>query len=90
LLVDLAGLYAHRSRYTDAEQCLAQALQIQEKVVVPFQPNHPEVADTLDAYAAVLRKLNPPQTARAAKMDARAEQIRAKHFEEDRPKVASP
>lgn len=90
LLVDLAALYVHRSRYDEAAKCLGRALQIQEKVVVPFQPYHPEVADTLEAYAAVLRKLSPPQADRAKKMEARAEGIRARHSEEDRPKTASP
>ena len=90
LLVDLAALLVQRHRYDEAAESLQRALDIQEKVLVPFQPYHPEVANTLEAYAAVLRKLKPPQADRAKKMEARAEDIREKHAEEDRPKAASP
>jgi len=39
----------------------------------------------MDAYAAVLRKVTPPNADLASDLEARAKAIRAKHTEEDRP-----
>jgi hypothetical protein len=47
-------------------------------------PYHPELAATLEAYAAVLRGRDPADPA-AAEMQARAESIREQHAQQDRP-----
>lgn len=82
-----AQLLAQNRRFSEAEPYLKRAMDIQEAALVPSQPNHPDLAGTLEAYAALLRQLNPPDNARADKMLARAADIRAKHQEEDRPKT---
>jgi tetratricopeptide (TPR) repeat protein len=90
LLYNLAALLAQRGKDTEAEPYLKRGLDIQEKVLVPSQPFHPDLADTLEAYAALLRRTDPAKTEQADKMEARAKDIREKHFEEDRPKTRSP
>lgn len=82
LLVGLAALYVDRNKYARAEPYLKEALAIREKALVDF---HPVVADTMEAYAAVLRKVTPPNTDLASDLQSRAQAIRAKHTEEDRP-----
>lgn len=89
LLCRAGQLLTQRGKYAEAEPYLKRALEIQEAVLVPSQAYHPEVADTLEAYAELLRKSDPPQTARADKLAARAKDIRDKHFEQDRPAAPS-
>jgi tetratricopeptide (TPR) repeat protein len=86
LLVGLAALHADRDKYVEAEPYLSRALSIEEKAVAgkALVPNHPDLAATLEAYAAVLRKLTPPAAERAAAMESRVKTIRQKHAEEDR------
>ncbi len=87
LLLRAAQLLIQRDRLEEAEPYLKRAMEIQEKVLVPSQPFHPELADTLEAYAGLLRKLRPSEAARADKMAGRAAEIRAKHQEQDRPRA---
>ncbi|MBN2477558.1 MAG: tetratricopeptide repeat protein [Pirellulales bacterium] len=82
LLYDLAALHARQQKYEAAQLCLQRALSIRETALVPY---HPDLAATLDACAAMLRKLSTPDPDRADELAARAEAIRAKHAEEDRP-----
>ncbi len=44
-------------------------------------PDHPDVAQSLENYAALLRKTG--RSAEAEKLEARAEAIRAKHAEQN-------
>jgi len=85
LWLGLAALHVYRSKHAEAEPCLARALEIQQKSLPPF---HPELAETLEAYAAVLQAKTPPDPDRAAAMLARARSIRQKHAEYDRPQPA--
>jgi len=85
LWVGLAALHVYRSKHAEAAPCLARALEIQKKSLPPF---HPELAETLEAYAAVLQAKTPPDTDRAAAMLERAKSIRQKHAEYDRPPPA--
>jgi len=82
LLVGLARLYVKRGKYADAAPCLKEALEIRRKSLVRF---HPFLADTLEAYAEVLRNVKPPNPTQAAALEAQARQVRDKHTEEDRP-----
>ncbi len=54
------------------------ALAIFEKAL---GPDHPNVAKSLENYAAVLRKTG--RTTEAVKLEARAKEIRAKHAKEN-------
>ncbi len=72
-LNNLAELYPAQGRYAEAEPLYQRALAISEKAL---GPEHPDVAQSLENYAALLR-----QTARAneaERMEARAKAIRAK------------
>ncbi len=63
-----------QGRYAEAEPLFQRALAIDEKAL---GPEHPDVAASLENYAALLR-----QTARAdeaERMEARAKAIRAKY-----------
>jgi Flp pilus assembly protein TadD len=83
LLVGLAKFHAARERYKDARRCLDEAWDIQDKLK-PSIPNNPDLAETLETYAKVLRQTSPANAKRAAKMEAEAEQIRSAHAKEDR------
>ncbi len=66
-------LYDNQSKYAEAEPLYQRSLAIREKAL---GPEHPDVAQSLESYAALLR-----QTARAdeaARMEARTKAIRAK------------
>lgn len=80
-LCGLAELWVRQEKYSEAEACLKRALAVQEQSLVPF---HPDLAATLEAYASLLRKANPPDPETADEMEARAKSIRAAHAEEDR------
>lgn len=82
LLCGLAALHVRQQTHSEAEACLQRALEIQQQSLVPF---HPDLAATLKAYAALVRKIDPGDPQRAAQMQARAESILAAHAEEDRP-----
>ncbi len=75
-LNNLALLYAAQGRYAEAEPLYKRALAISEKAL---GPDHPNVATSLENYAAVLRKTG--RTSEAANIEARAKTIRVKHAE---------
>ena len=80
-LNNLALLYRAQGKYTEAEPLFRRALAVWEKAL---GPEHPNVAMALENYAALLRKTN--RAAEAAKLEARAQAIRAKHAKENPPK----
>ncbi|MGA2033171.1 MAG: tetratricopeptide repeat protein [Thermoguttaceae bacterium] len=82
LLRGMAILLAQKEDFKQANENLDQALAIEEKELVPLDP---ELAVTLEAHADVLSKMNPPEADKAAEMQARAKEIRQKHQEEDQP-----
>ncbi len=63
-----------QGNYVAAEPLFKRSRAIQEKVL---GPEHPNVAQVLENYAVLLRKTN--RNAEAAKMEARAKAILAKH-----------
>ena len=74
LLRGRAELLAADSKYTEAANDLQQALAIQDK----FLPeSHPAVLKVLVAYAAVLRKEDPPDTQHASQLEERIKKLRA-------------
>ena len=73
-LNNLAELYHGQGRYAQAEPLLKRSLAISEKAL---GPDHPDVATSLENYAAQLRKMH--RDAEAEKLEARAREIRAKH-----------
>ncbi len=77
-LNNLAELYRAQGWYADAEPLYKRSLAIREKAL---GPEHPHVAQSLENYAALLRKTG--RSAEAAKMEAHAEAIRARHAEQN-------
>jgi len=71
-LNSLAGLYFHQGKYSEVEPLYMRSLGIVEKAL---GPEHPNVAQSLENYAAFLRNMNRKNE--AAKMEARAKEIRA-------------
>ena len=67
-----------RSPYGKAEPLYQRALVI---LVSALGPEHPEVAKVFENYALLLRETG--RDAEAAKMEARAKAIRAKHAKEN-------
>ena len=61
-------------RIAEAEPLYKRALAIWEKAL---GPEHPNVVNGLENYAALLRKTG--RTTKATEMEARAKAIRAKH-----------
>ncbi len=86
-LCGLANLYVRQGKYEEAAVCLKRAMAVREKSLVPF---HPDLAVTLQAHAALLRKRDPRDTAAADAMEDRAKAIRATHAEEDRHEANEP
>ncbi|MCH8112183.1 MAG: tetratricopeptide repeat protein [Proteobacteria bacterium] len=66
------------NQIAEAEPLFKRALAIVEKAL---GPEHPNVATSLENYAELLRNMN--RKAEAARMEDRAETIRAKHAEEN-------
>ncbi len=77
-LNNLAALYQAQDRYAEAELFYSWSLAIYEKAL---GPEHPSVATALENYAALRRETG--RSDEAAKMEARAEAIRAKHAEKN-------
>ena len=71
---NLASLYQAQGNYADAEPLYRRSLAINEKVL---GPEHPDVAQSLENYAALLRKTG--RADEAVEMEARAKAIRAKY-----------
>jgi tetratricopeptide (TPR) repeat protein len=76
-LCGLGRLYTDQGKYVEAEPLFKQALAIQEKAI----PGHPDFADTLDAYAALLSKTD--RQAAADEMRNRAQRVRQIHSKEN-------
>ncbi len=72
-LNNLAALYPALGRYGEAEPLHQRSLAIYEKAL---GPEHPDVAQSMENYADLLRETG--RGAEAAKMEARAKAIRAK------------
>lgn len=70
-LDNLAMLYQTQGKYAEAEPLYERSLAMDEKTL---GPEHPDLAESLKNYAALLQKMG--RGADAAKMDARAEAIR--------------
>ncbi len=77
MLNTLAEMYRVQGKYAEAEPLYQRALAIFEKALA----ENPEVAQTLEHYAALLHETG--RSADAAKMEARAKAIRAKHAEQN-------
>lgn len=73
-LVALAERYRLWRNYAAAEQSYRRAVAAQEKTL---GPEHPDVATTLEAYAAVLARLDRQDE--AEELVARYQAIREKH-----------
>ncbi len=75
---NLAALYRAQGQYAKAEPLYQRAVAIMEKAL---GTDHPNVATSLENYAELLRNMN--RETEAARMEALAETIRAKHAEEN-------
>ncbi len=73
-LNNLAELYQAQGNYADAEPLYQRSRTILERAL---GLEHPNVAQSLENYAALLRKTGRPK--KAAKMEAHANAIRAKY-----------
>ncbi len=71
-------MYDDQGRYAEAEPLYKRALAIVEKAL---GPEHPDLATSLENYAALLRKTG--HATLATKMEARAKAIRAKHAKQN-------
>ncbi len=70
----LAQLYSTLGKYAEAEPLFRRSLAIREN---SLGPKHPDVAQSLENYAILLRETGRPK--KAAEMEARAKAIRAKY-----------
>ncbi len=70
----LAQLYSTLGKYAEAEPLFRLSLAIREN---SLGPEHPDVAQSLENYAALLRETG--RADEAAEMEARAKAIRAKY-----------
>ena len=77
-LNNLAVLYGDQSKYHLAEPLYERALAIKEKA---FGAQHPNVATSLENYAALLRETG--REAEVEKMQTRAKTIRAEHAQDN-------
>lgn len=75
-LNNLAELYRSQGKYAEAEPLYKRVLAIREKVL---GPNHPDLAQSLESYAALLRQTDRPREATA--LEARAKVIRARNLQ---------
>jgi len=73
-LSNLADHYRIQGKYAEAEPLYKRALTINEKAL---GPEHPEVAQSLENYSALLHKTG--RSDEATTLEARAKAIRAKH-----------
>ena len=72
------GLRRRAFGYAEAQPLYKRALAIREKAL---GPEHPDVAQSLENYSALLRKTG--RSDEAAILEARAKAIRAKHAKEN-------
>jgi tetratricopeptide (TPR) repeat protein len=75
-----ASLFVLQENYSAAAKALQRAREIEEAAL---PKTHPELAATWTAYAAVLKKLTPPDDQQAAELLQRAAAMKAKHREEE-------
>ncbi len=73
-LNNLALLYKAQGNYAEAEPLYRRSLAIWEKAL---GPEHPDVVQSLENYAALLRETG--RADEAAEMEVRAKAIRAKY-----------
>ncbi len=73
-LNNLAELYRQQGNYAEAAPLYRRSLAIMENAL---GPEHPNVATSLENYAALLREIG--RADEAAEMEARAKAIRAKY-----------
>ncbi len=76
-LNNLAELYREQGKYAQAEPLYQRALAIVEKAL---GPDRPDVAQALENYADLLSRMGRDEG--AAKLEARAQAIRAKQSQE--------
>jgi tetratricopeptide (TPR) repeat protein len=74
LLLLLGVIYQAQGNYAEAEPLYRRSLAILERAL---GPEHPDVAQSLENYAALLRETG--RADEAAEMEARAKAIRAKY-----------
>ncbi len=83
---NLALLFINQGNYAKAEPILKKALVSAER---KLGTEHPTVAASLENYAALMRMMSPTLSrlpwSKAAKMEARAEAIRAMHAQQEKP-----
>jgi len=76
-LMHLAAVYTTQGQYSDAAPLYQRTLVLHEQLL---GPDHPQVADVLEAYAALQRKMHPVRSllpwSPASRMVARAGHIR--------------
>ncbi len=77
-LNNLALLYKAQGHYAEAEPLYKRSLAILDKAL---GPEHPNVAASLENYAALLRETEREH--KAEEMEARAKAIRARHAEQN-------
>ncbi len=87
LLVQAARLALRNRQLADAQLLLQRAQQIQQSTFAQTQPNHPDLAETLELYAEMLEQSDPPDSAKARELRQQARQIRLRHQQEDRLKT---
>ena len=68
---NLADMYCRQGKYSEAEPFFQRSLVIREKTL---KPDDPRLVDTLEAYAALLRKIS--HVAEAEKLEIQAKSIR--------------
>jgi len=82
-LMHLATVYDAGGQFTDAERLYQRALVLHER---RLGPDHPQVAEVLEAQAALQRKMHPVRSllpwSPASKMAARARRIREHEAEQ--------
>ncbi len=69
----VAGVYQAQGRYAEAEPLYKRSLAIRENTL---GAEHPDVAESLENYSALLRETG--RGSEAVKLEARARAIRAK------------
>ncbi|MCH7978395.1 MAG: tetratricopeptide repeat protein, partial [Acidobacteria bacterium] len=83
---NLALLFINQGNYAKAEPILKKALVSAER---KLGTEHPTVAAGLENYAALMRMMSPTLSrlpwSKAAKMEARAEAVRAMHAQQEKP-----
>jgi tetratricopeptide (TPR) repeat protein len=72
-LLNLGALYISEHRFAEAAPLFKRALPLREKALGPF---HPKLAEAIESYVMVLRKLE--DYAEAERLQARATGIRVR------------